>query len=125
MSVRWVSTNVFRLKRVLTNPGRMIAGTRSKITICALKGTCLTPIRKFAMVGLQRLIIKGLLRLFLDIDECQFELTCPPQQTCINTIGSYECKVSAVKCPPGFYFKDSIQDCEGIPLHTYNNYYIE
>ncbi|KAF7286998.1 hypothetical protein GWI33_002838, partial [Rhynchophorus ferrugineus] len=47
-----------------------------------------------------------------DINECEFDLICPPPKTCTNTIGSYYCE--GPSCPPGFKYKPSIESCSDI-----------
>lgn len=54
-----------------------------------------------------------------DIDECEIGLVCPKPGTCINTIGSFRCEEDTPQCPPGFYFKESIQSCDGTFKYLY------
>lgn len=123
MNAHWVSTCVYPHKHASMNLVLTTVAMISKTTTCALTVTSSTQTRKFVTVGKNCFIYykrRKLIEHLLDFDECQFGITCAGHQTCVNTIGSYDCVDNPIKCPPGFFFKDSIQDCEGII--NYSNY---
>lgn len=76
-----------------------------------------TPTKKFAMVTIRCYLVEFLLKPYIsDVDECLFPLVCKKDEKCQNTVGSFKCTSdgSTPKCPPGFFFKESIQDCQDI-----------
>lgn len=50
---------------------------------------------------------------FSDIDECESKDPCAPNEICVNTNGSYECK-TVVNCEQGFKLNADGSQCEDI-----------